>query len=115
MPPPVRVRKREIGLCSESGEEAVVGLNRFEEGDAAKPAVFSIDTHETRRIEAALRDLRRTRDAEAVQAALADLEEACKGTDNLLPRILRAVEAYATVGEICASMEKVFGTYKEGM
>jgi len=97
----------------ESGEDVVVGLNRFEEGDAARPAVFSIDTHETDRIEADLRDLRRTRDANAVATTLADLEQACKGTDNLLPRILRAVETYATVGEICAAMERVFGTYKE--
>ena len=44
---------------------------------------------------------------------MASFKEACAGTDNLLPRILDCVEAYGTVGEICAAMEEVFGVHRE--
>ena len=47
-----------------------------------------------------------------VEAALAALETACAGEDNLMPFILDAVRAYATEGEICGVMRKVFGEYK---
>ena len=50
-----------------------------------------------------------------IQSARAALKAACEGTDNLLPPILRCVEAYATVGEICATLEEVFGAYSEPM
>ena len=47
-----------------------------------------------------------------VDAALKALEDAAKGTDNLMPPILAAVKQYATLGEICDVMRKVFGEYK---
>ena len=46
-----------------------------------------------------------------MNAALDDLKRACDGTDGLLPPILRCLESYATLGEICQTMEQVFGTY----
>jgi methylmalonyl-CoA mutase N-terminal domain/subunit len=57
---------------------------------------------------AALRD---RRDSSAVTAALAALTEAADRTDNLLPFILTAVEAYATTGEICRTLRRIWGEY----
>ena len=61
------------------------------------------------------RPLRGRRDNAAVAAALAELEQAARGADNLMPPILDAVRAYATIGEICDAMRKVFGLYQENV
>jgi methylmalonyl-CoA mutase N-terminal domain/subunit len=60
-----------------------------------------------------LRAVRSRRDSAAVDTALAKLEEAARGTENLLPRILECVEAHATVGEISNRFRNVWGEYKE--
>jgi methylmalonyl-CoA mutase N-terminal domain/subunit len=116
----IRFMQREIERSAyeaqqriESGEDVVVGVNRFEEDDEAEPALFTVDDKEQERIRADLADLRASRDQAATDAALAALREACRGTDNLMPPILAAVEALATVGEICRAMEDVFGIYRE--
>ena len=57
--------------------------------------------------------MRQRRDALAAEAALVRLEEAARGTDNLLPRILDCVEAYVTVGEISNRLRSVWGEYRE--
>ncbi len=62
-------------------------------------------------IELSLAHHRTERDDAAVKAALANLEAACAGTENLMVPILEAVRAYATLGEICGSMRGVFGEY----
>jgi methylmalonyl-CoA mutase N-terminal domain/subunit len=59
-----------------------------------------------------LRDLRTQRDQGAVAASLLRLQEAAKGDDNLLPPILEAVRAYATLGEISDQLRSVFGEYR---
>lgn len=59
-----------------------------------------------------LQALRRDRDSARVEAALATLEQAARGTDNLMPPILDAVRAYATLGEICDALRRVFGEYR---
>jgi methylmalonyl-CoA mutase N-terminal domain/subunit len=59
-----------------------------------------------------LEALRRERESQPVQAALASLRDGALGEDNLLPPILQAVKAYATVGEICGVLREVFGEYK---
>jgi methylmalonyl-CoA mutase N-terminal domain/subunit len=55
---------------------------------------------------------RRERDPEAARAALADLRAAAEGTADLMPPIMAAVKAYATLGEICGVMREVFGDYQ---
>jgi methylmalonyl-CoA mutase, N-terminal domain len=62
-----------------------------------------------------LRALRAKRDAKAWQAAIKAVEEAARSSENLMPRILAAVEANATVGEISDAMRKVYGEYKEAV
>ena len=96
----------------EAGTVGVVGVNRHVEQEAAPANVFEPD----RRVEAErarfLAEWRSARDAARCEAALAALEQAARGTDNLLPHILASVEAHATLGEISDRMRKVFGVYR---
>jgi methylmalonyl-CoA mutase N-terminal domain/subunit len=62
---------------------------------------------------AKLARVRRERDGAAVQAALARLSDEARGSANLMPPILEAVKAYATLGEMCQAMKRVFGEHKE--
>ena len=59
-----------------------------------------------------LNDVRRTRDNRQVKSRLRDLETAARGTDNLMPYILDAVQSYATLGEMMGVFREVFGEYK---
>jgi len=92
--------------------EVVVGVNDYCDGDEQRPSIFSVDKrlveHQLKRLE----HHRRERDAARVQAALATLRETCQGTGNLMPPIIEAVRAYATLGEICGAMREVFGEYR---
>jgi methylmalonyl-CoA mutase N-terminal domain/subunit len=60
-----------------------------------------------------LGSVRAGRDGQRVQAALARLAEAAAGTENLVPRLLEAVRAYATIGEICDALRAVFGVHQQ--
>ena len=97
----------------ERGEVVVVGVNRFRQEQEPPPHVFRTDPEvESRQLER-LRDLRASRDASAVEQRLYELEQAARGSDNLMPRILAACEAHATVGEISTRLREVFGEYHE--
>ena len=97
----------------ESGEETIVGVNRFREDEAAPPPILRVGSDlEAKQIDRTAR-LRRERDGAAVAQALAAVERAARGTDNLFPPILAAVEAMATVGEISDRLRAVFGEYRE--
>jgi methylmalonyl-CoA mutase N-terminal domain/subunit len=97
----------------EKGEAVVVGVNRFEEKDAASPVVFKVDPAIERRQVERVRELRATRDQRTHCACLEKLEKAARCSDNLMPHILASCEAKATVGEISDCLRKVFGEYKE--
>jgi methylmalonyl-CoA mutase N-terminal domain/subunit len=97
----------------EDGKQAVVGVNRFTtEGDKPIP-ILRIDPEIERAQVERLRRLRASRDAAAVEAALAEVECRALTEENLLPAVLAAVEAYATVGEIADTLRRVFGEYRE--
>ncbi len=97
------------------GEAIVVGMNRFElEVERPIPIQRIDEALEPKQVER-LRALRARRDAVAWQAALRGVEDAARCGANLMPRILAAVEAYATVGEISDAMRQVFGEYKESV
>ena len=97
----------------EKGEAIVVGVNQFQEAESAPPVVFRMDPAvEQRQIER-VRELRASRDSQRCEASLTELEKAAGGSDNVMPRILAACEAKATVGEISDRLRKVFGEYKE--
>jgi methylmalonyl-CoA mutase, N-terminal domain len=98
----------------ESGERVVVGVNRFQEQDALAPAdILRIDPDLERAQVARLSALRGRRDPAAWQAALAALEEQARGGGNLMPAIVDAVLAWATVGEIAGRLRQVFGEHRE--
>ena len=99
----------------ETGDAIVVGVNRFQVEEESTVSVLRVDPAiEQEQIER-LRAVRARRDAGTVDAALVKLEEAARGTENLLPRILDCVEAYATVGEISNRLRKVWGEYREAV
>jgi methylmalonyl-CoA mutase N-terminal domain/subunit len=96
----------------ESGERVVVGVNRFAE-DAAPPLPpFKPDPRIERARAKSLAAWRIERPAAPCGRALARLERAARGSDNLVPHILGALVARATLGEVCDTMRRVFGTYK---
>jgi methylmalonyl-CoA mutase N-terminal domain/subunit len=100
----------------ETDEAVVVGVNRFRsEADETPVPTLRIDPATERAQVERVRALRLRRDAEKTEAALAHLEDAARGSDNLLPRILACVEALATVGEISHRLRRVWGEYREAV
>ena len=99
----------------ERGDLVVVGVNRFRDDGAGevKAALQRIDPEGERRQIERVRRVRAERDSAAWTAALARLEDAARGTDNLLPPIIEAVNAYATVGEISDRLRTAFGVHRE--
>lgn len=93
-------------------EAIVVGVNEFTSEDVAVPIQRIDEALEGRQVER-VRALRLRRDAGVHAAALRGVEDAARGGGNLMPRILHAVESYATVGEIANVMRAVFGEYRE--
>jgi methylmalonyl-CoA mutase N-terminal domain/subunit len=96
-------------------EAVVVGVNRFEVEEEKPIPIQKIDPAlEPRQIER-VQALRARRDAGPWKAALQQVEDAARSGENVMPRILAAVEAYATVGEISDAMRRVFGEYREAV
>jgi methylmalonyl-CoA mutase N-terminal domain/subunit len=92
----------------------VVGVNRFADGAAAAtPQLHRTDPALEAAQAAGLARLRAARDAATVAAALAAVGRAARGTANLLPPILEAVKARATLGEIADTMRATFGEYRK--
>ena len=98
----------------DTGETVVVGVNRFASEEEPPVDVLRIDPAIERDQIARLATLRSTRDQAAWEQALSQVRDAASGTANLLPPIIGAVEARATVGEIADTLRKVFGEYREG-
>jgi methylmalonyl-CoA mutase N-terminal domain/subunit len=98
-------------------EAVVVGVNRFQmqgEEQKAVPIQLIDPVLEPKQVER-LRALRLKRNAETWQATIRAVEATARSGENLMPRILAAVEAHATVGEISDAMRRVFGEYKEAV
>jgi methylmalonyl-CoA mutase N-terminal domain/subunit len=93
-------------------EAVVVGVNEFTSDEVAVPIQRVDEALEGRQVER-VRALRMRRDAGIHGAALRGVEDAARGGENLMPLILRAVESYATVGEIADVLRQVFGEYRE--
>jgi methylmalonyl-CoA mutase N-terminal domain/subunit len=99
----------------ERGDLVVVGVNRFRDDGAgdAVPSIQRIDPDGERRQIERVRRVRAERDAAAWSVALDRLEAAARGSENLLPLIVDAVKAYATVGEISDRLRSAFGVHRE--
>jgi methylmalonyl-CoA mutase, N-terminal domain len=97
----------------ERGERVVVGLNRFQVQEQKPKNLLRVDPAvRVSQIER-LKTLKSQRDQKPVAEALSELKRAAGGKDNLMVPILRAVKAYATLGEICDTLRQVFGEYKQ--
>jgi methylmalonyl-CoA mutase N-terminal domain/subunit len=98
----------------ESGHRLIVGVNAFEEADEAHGLeILRIDESAGETQRRRLGQLRQERDSDRVREALEALTAAANRDDNLLPPMLDAVRAYATLGEIRQSLEDVYGRFKE--
>ena len=105
----------ESQLAVDRGDAIVVGVNRFEVGEEKPIPTQKIDPAlESKQIER-VRALRARRDAGPWKSAVQAVEDAARSEENVMPRILAAVEAYATVGEISDAMRRVFGEYREAV
>jgi methylmalonyl-CoA mutase N-terminal domain/subunit len=97
----------------ESGERTIVGVNEFRvEDEERSEDIEEVSEEEARRQRESVAGLREERDQEVVDEALASLRTACDEGENVMPHIVRAVKAYATVGEICDAMRDAFGEYR---
>jgi methylmalonyl-CoA mutase N-terminal domain/subunit len=98
----------------ETGERIVVGVNRFRDPDGeAPPPIQRIDPEAERRQVERVRRVRAERDPGAWARALDRLEDCARGGENVLPAILEAVRAYATVGEISDRLRRTWGEHRE--
>jgi methylmalonyl-CoA mutase N-terminal domain/subunit len=97
----------------EAEERTVVGLNKFRMEEPAYADILRIDPALERQQCARLDKLREERDGKQVAAALAALKQAAAGKDNLMPLILDAVRAYATLGEVAGTLKEAFGKHRE--
>jgi methylmalonyl-CoA mutase, N-terminal domain len=97
----------------ERGERVVVGVNRFAAPEERPIPLLRIDPKIEQAQVERLRALRARRDRGGVEAALGEIDRRARGSENLMPAILDAVEAYATVGEISDALRRVFGEYRE--
>src|SRR5712672_1184953 len=93
----------------------VVGVNQFQMDDEKSVPLQRIDEALERKQVEQLRALRAKRDPTPWRAAIKAVEEAARSGANVMPRIVAAVDAYATVGEISDAMRRVFGEYKEAV
>jgi methylmalonyl-CoA mutase N-terminal domain/subunit len=99
----------------ETKEQIVVGVNEFQAEQERQIPTLRIDPAMEREQVARLQALRNRRNPEKTKAALNELHRRAGGGENLLPAILSAVEAFATVGEISDTLRRVFGEYQESV
>jgi methylmalonyl-CoA mutase N-terminal domain/subunit len=95
------------------GDAVVVGVNRYTTDDPASIQLLRIDAETERRQIEAVRALRKARDPQAWQAAIAGVDRAARDGSNLVPPVIAAVEARATLGEIADTLRAVFGEHRD--
>jgi len=99
----------------ESNKRIVVGMNKFQIEEEAPKDLLRVDPIVGQMQKDKLVKLRAERDSAKVDSTLAALKAGCEGTDNVMPLILEAVRAYATLGEVCDVMRGVFGEYQQSV
>ena len=97
----------------DSGASVIVGVNAYQTGDSPSIPLLEIDPQSERRQAASVAALRAGRDGRAWRQALDGVEAAARGGGNLVPAVILAVEARATLGEIADALRKVFGEHRE--
>jgi methylmalonyl-CoA mutase N-terminal domain/subunit len=97
----------------DSGESVVVGVNRFTDEQMVRLPRLVVDPAIEEEQRERLRALKARRDGAAVSARMEALRCAAQGQGNLMPPMLEAVRAYATLGEVCDALRDVFGEYEQ--
>lgn len=97
----------------EAGKQVIVGVNRFQSEEGLEVPVFKINPAIERTQVESLATLRQNRDAKQWNQSIAALEAAARSQENLMPKIVAAAQASATVGEISDALRRVYGEYKE--
>ena len=103
-------RQQEI----EEGERIIVGVNEFEVDEEPEMDLEEVDPDQEQNQRERLKEVKAERDDAAVDEALAGLREAAQGSENVMPHVVDAVKAYATVQEISDVLRDEFGEYKPG-
>ncbi|MXR51139.1 methylmalonyl-CoA mutase [Halovenus sp. WSH3] len=97
----------------ERGEETVVGVNEYSIEEDTEPEILKVDEDVQARQRERLAAVKDERDDEAVEDALAAVGEAAENEENVVPAVIEAVKAYATMGEIMSVFEQQYGAYRE--
>jgi len=97
----------------EKKERIIVGVNQFEMREPCSTPILKIDEEVALKQIERLNQIKKDRNNEKVNNTLQKLKDAAVGNENLMPYIIEAVKAYASVGEIIAALKEVFGTYIE--
>jgi methylmalonyl-CoA mutase N-terminal domain/subunit len=97
----------------ESGDQIVVGVNRFRDDEVRTPPIQKIDPDGERRQIEGVQRVRAERSAESWTTAMDELGRVAAGEGNLMPAILAAVRAHATVGEISDRLRVAWGEHRE--
>ncbi len=95
------------------GEQVIVGMNRYQTSDRATIELLRIDPEGERRQAAAVAAVRQSRDAAAWRTAMDAIDTAARGDSNLVPPVIAAVEARATLGEIADTLRRAFGEFRD--
>jgi methylmalonyl-CoA mutase N-terminal domain/subunit len=104
-----------IQRAIEAGDQVVVGVNKFKVSNEAPVPVFRVDAAVGQEQVGRLQAVRARRDNARVNALLERLEAAARSDDNVMPHIVDAVDAYASLGEISRTLVGVFGEYREAV
>ena len=99
----------------EKQSRVIVGVNKFTVDEKEQEGLLKIDDSVEKNQVNRLKNIKQKRDYIAVNEALNNLRNAAKGSDNLMPFIIKAVKSYASIGEICNIMREIFGEYKENI
>jgi methylmalonyl-CoA mutase N-terminal domain/subunit len=97
----------------EERKRVVVGLNKYQVEEKMEHSLFRSDPELARQQIEKVRALKETRDQKEYERALELVRKAAEGNENLMPRFIEAVKAYATLGEICDVLRDVFGEYQQ--
>jgi len=95
----------------ETGDRVVVGINKFQTQEPSPSGLLKVDPAVQKQQIQKILQLKQSRDNTKVLSCLAQLKKTAEGQDNLMPPIIEAVRAYATLGEICDTLRSVFGEY----
>ncbi|MFC1971557.1 methylmalonyl-CoA mutase [Chloroflexota bacterium] len=97
----------------EEESRVIVGVNKFVSAYSKIEGLVKVNPEDARKQAERLAEVKRERNADNVTAALENLEKVALGSENTMPAFIRCVEAYASIGEICNTLRRVFGVQRE--